>query len=155
MLNWVILFCIFLFYILFIYLFIYRTEMCILFLYLNDRQEDCPYRLIVANNRDEYWDRPTATAAFRGEKQQWIGGLPFLPKCCMWIAFSDNLIWYIFVSFISQTGRNYLDDLLLLDNEYFERMADAIYTKKKEVQLNKIVTKNAYIILTPLNPSFV
>ena len=48
--------------------------MCILFMYLNDKPEQCPYKLIVASNRDEYWDRPTEQAAFRGDRQQWIGG---------------------------------------------------------------------------------
>ena len=54
------------------------SKMCMLFLYLNDNKHECPYRLVVANNRDEYWDRPTATAEFRGDNQQWIGGLLLL-----------------------------------------------------------------------------
>lgn len=49
--------------------------MCILFMYLNDKPDQCPYKLIVASNRDEYWDRPTEQAAFRGDGQQWIGGI--------------------------------------------------------------------------------
>ena len=52
--------------------------MCVLFIYLNDDDHECPYRLVVANNRDEYWGRPTATAEFRGDDQQWIGGLLLL-----------------------------------------------------------------------------
>ena len=41
---------------------------------MNDNEYECPYRLVVANNRDEFWDRPTATAEFRGDNQKWIGG---------------------------------------------------------------------------------
>ena len=55
-----------------------QSKMCVLFVYLNDDDHECPYRLVVANNRDEYWDRPTATAEFRGDDQQWIGGFILL-----------------------------------------------------------------------------
>lgn len=53
--------------------------MCILFMYLNDEPDRCPYKLIVASNRDEYWDKPTDKVAFRGEKQQWIGAIDLTP----------------------------------------------------------------------------
>lgn len=41
--------------------------MCMLFLYVNDDCDDDGYRVIIANNRDEYWDRPTEPASFWGK----------------------------------------------------------------------------------------
>ena len=60
--------------------------MCILFLFLNDDPQRCPFRFIVANNRDEYWDRPTGTAAFRGDEPQWLGG-----------GLSNSVFFFLFV----------------------------------------------------------
>ncbi|XP_052247298.1 transport and Golgi organization 2 homolog isoform X3 [Dreissena polymorpha] len=51
--------------------------MCILFMHLGQSTDG--YRLILANNRDELWDRPTDTAAIRGTARRWIGGF-FVPN---------------------------------------------------------------------------
>ena len=49
--------------------------MCILFFYVNDNPKSCPYKLIVAGNRDELITRPTECAAFRrGKQTEWVGG---------------------------------------------------------------------------------
>ncbi|KAK3085016.1 hypothetical protein FSP39_022925 [Pinctada imbricata] len=37
--------------------------MCLLYVYVNDDPNESNYRLILANNRDEYWDRPTKPLA--------------------------------------------------------------------------------------------
>ncbi|XP_048252436.1 transport and Golgi organization 2 homolog isoform X1 [Haliotis rufescens] len=53
--------------------------MCILFFQLNDREECGAYRLVLANNRDEYWTRPTSTAAYWGEKDNCLSSLDQKP----------------------------------------------------------------------------
>lgn len=52
--------------------------MCLLFVYLTANPAESGYRLIVASNRDEFWNRPTDTAAFRDEAK-WIGGIDLEP----------------------------------------------------------------------------
>ncbi|XP_067673837.1 transport and Golgi organization 2 homolog [Haliotis asinina] len=49
--------------------------MCILFFQLNDKDECGTYRLVLANNRDEYWARPTSTAAYWGENGNFLSSL--------------------------------------------------------------------------------
>lgn len=53
--------------------------MCMLFLYLNDNPQDSPFKMIVASNRDEYINRPTESAAFRGNTTKWVGGIDLVP----------------------------------------------------------------------------
>ena len=48
--------------------------MCILFLYYCDKPSADGYRLIVASNRDEYYDRPTARATFWEKNPHIIAG---------------------------------------------------------------------------------
>ncbi|KAH3891662.1 hypothetical protein DPMN_015767 [Dreissena polymorpha] len=50
------------------------------------------YRLILANNRDELWDRPTDTAAIRGTARRWIGGIDVEPgkEGGTWLGVSEN-----------------------------------------------------------------
>ena len=48
--------------------------MCILFLYYCDKPSADGYRLIVVSNRDEYYDRPTATATFWEKNPKIIAG---------------------------------------------------------------------------------
>ena len=48
--------------------------MCILFLYYCDKPSADGYRLIVASNRDEYYDRPTARATFWEKNPKIIAG---------------------------------------------------------------------------------
>ena len=48
--------------------------MCILFLYYCDKPSADGYRLIVASNRDEYYDRPTARATFWEKNPKMIAG---------------------------------------------------------------------------------
>ena len=40
-----------------------RATMCILFAYINNDAQDGEFQLVLANNRDEFYDRPTAPAA--------------------------------------------------------------------------------------------
>ena len=51
-----------------------RYNMCILFLYYCDKPSADGYRLIVASNRDEYYDRPTARATFWEKNPKIIAG---------------------------------------------------------------------------------
>jgi len=48
--------------------------MCLLFIYIGRPEDGDRYKLILANNRDEYLSRPTGTAEFRGDNIPWIGG---------------------------------------------------------------------------------
>ena len=48
--------------------------MCILFFYLNEAAEEGKYRLILVNNRDEYYTRPTRPAAFWEDNTDCISG---------------------------------------------------------------------------------
>lgn len=50
--------------------------MCILFFYLNPNAEEGRYQLILANNRDEFYTRPTKPAEFWGENNDCISGKP-------------------------------------------------------------------------------
>ncbi|WAR03803.1 TNG2-like protein [Mya arenaria] len=52
--------------------------MCLLFMYTGDGSVG--YKLVLANNRDEFWPRPTDTLKTRGDPQhQWIGGMDLEP----------------------------------------------------------------------------
>ncbi|XP_033738481.1 transport and Golgi organization 2 homolog [Pecten maximus] len=53
--------------------------MCLLFLHVCDTPDVDGYRLILANNRDEYWDRETAQAHFWDPKEELISGLDKKP----------------------------------------------------------------------------
>lgn len=66
--------------------------MCLLFLYINTDKNKGRYSLIVANNRDEYWERPTATMEMKGDKYRWIGGRDQEPgrEGGTWLGFSDT-----------------------------------------------------------------
>ncbi|XP_076106342.1 transport and Golgi organization 2 homolog [Mytilus galloprovincialis] len=48
--------------------------MCLLFIYLNDDECGNGYRLIIANNRDEQWDRPTKPLSFWTDNEDCISG---------------------------------------------------------------------------------
>ena len=48
--------------------------MCILFAYINNDAKDGEYQLVIANNRDEFYDRPTAPAARWQHKPACISG---------------------------------------------------------------------------------
>ncbi|KAL4223792.1 Transport and Golgi organization protein 2 [Mactra antiquata] len=52
--------------------------MCLLFLYVNDDPDENGYRLVLANNRDEFWDRPTDPVDFRDD-YTWVGGADLVP----------------------------------------------------------------------------
>lgn len=47
--------------------------MCLLFVYINNNPDDDGYRLILASNRDEFWQRPTGLVDFR-DNNKWVGG---------------------------------------------------------------------------------
>ncbi|XP_033748314.1 transport and Golgi organization 2 homolog isoform X2 [Pecten maximus] len=53
--------------------------MCLLFLYVCDTAADDGYRLILADNRDEFWDRPTNLAEFWGPKGEILSGVDMEP----------------------------------------------------------------------------
>ena len=55
-------------------LFLFQGVMCLLFIYIGRPEDGDRYKLILANNRDEYLSRPTGTAEFRGDNIPWIGG---------------------------------------------------------------------------------
>ena len=58
-------------------------------------------------------------------------------SCCLF----QTIIKLILLKFFNSTSR-YLDDLLNIDNPYFEQMVDLIYPT--ELQLNKANSKNLY-----------
>ena len=49
--------------------------MCLLFMYLNDDECGNGYRLIIANNRDEQWDKPTKPLSFWTDNEDCISGV--------------------------------------------------------------------------------
>lgn len=51
-----------------------KPNMCILFVYVNNNPTPDGYQLIIANNRDEFYDRPTQPAAFWGKHPHCISG---------------------------------------------------------------------------------
>ncbi|XP_060069099.1 transport and Golgi organization 2 homolog [Ylistrum balloti] len=53
--------------------------MCLLFVYVCDTAADDDYRLIIADNRDEFWDRPTNLAEFWGPQGEIISGVDMEP----------------------------------------------------------------------------
>lgn len=53
--------------------------MCLLFLYICDSAADDGYRLILADNRDELWDRPTNLAEFWGPNGEILSGVDMEP----------------------------------------------------------------------------
>uniref|UniRef100_A0A1Y1MC64 Transport and Golgi organization protein 2 n=2 Tax=Photinus pyralis TaxID=7054 RepID=A0A1Y1MC64_PHOPY len=65
--------------------------MCILFLYTDPSPPSDGYRLIVATNRDEYFDRPTASA-YHSIEENIIGGRDLQPgkEGGMWFGVSLN-----------------------------------------------------------------
>lgn len=48
--------------------------MCILFIYRNPNADSSSYRLIIATNRDEYYNRPTKSAHFWDNYADCLGG---------------------------------------------------------------------------------
>ena len=48
--------------------------MCVTFFYQNEECDPNGYRLVLANNRDERWSRPTKLAQFWGSRQDCISG---------------------------------------------------------------------------------
>lgn len=55
--------------------------MCILFVYINNDPAQDGYQLIIANNRDEFYNRPTKPAAFWEKKPDCISGADLKPGC--------------------------------------------------------------------------
>ena len=53
--------------------------MCILFVYVNDTPKDGTYELIIENNRDEFYARPTKAAHNWTQAPDCIGGLDLQP----------------------------------------------------------------------------
>jgi len=51
-----------------------RPNMCILFMYVNNNPSPDGYQLVIANNRDEFYDRPAQPAAFWEKHPYCIGG---------------------------------------------------------------------------------
>lgn len=49
--------------------------MCIEFVYINNSPPTDGYRLIVSNNRDEYYDRPSKSANFWEDRPDCISGM--------------------------------------------------------------------------------
>lgn len=52
--------------------------MCLLFLYLCDERTEGKYRLIIADNRDEYWDRPTKPLSW-SDNEEYLCGHDLVP----------------------------------------------------------------------------
>ncbi|KAL4223791.1 Transport and Golgi organization protein 2 [Mactra antiquata] len=65
--------------------------MCLLFLYVNDDPDENGYRLVLANNRDELWDRPTDPVNYRDDNK-WVGGADLEPgrEGGTWLGMSTN-----------------------------------------------------------------
>lgn len=53
--------------------------MCLLYFCQSEIWQPGGYRLIIANNRDEFWDRPTKAADFWNSDQSCISGLDMFP----------------------------------------------------------------------------
>ena len=53
----------------------FDSIMCLLFVYLNDEESSDGYRLILVNNRDEEWDRPTKQLQFWTDHTDCISGM--------------------------------------------------------------------------------
>lgn len=51
------------------------ASMCISFIYVNNNPEDCDYQVVIANNRDEFYSRPSKPAGRWPDKPQCISGL--------------------------------------------------------------------------------
>lgn len=58
----------------------FDSIMCLLFVYLNDEESSDGYRLILVNNRDEEWDRPTKQLQFWTDHTDCISGLDQTPR---------------------------------------------------------------------------
>lgn len=52
--------------------------MCIMFVYINNDPTSEDYQLVLVNNRDEFYKRPTKPAAFWEHCQHCIGGMFFM-----------------------------------------------------------------------------
>lgn len=66
--------------------------MCILFFILNENAKDGEYKLILAANRDEYYDRPAQVAGRWKEDESIIGGRDMKPgrEGGTWLAISTR-----------------------------------------------------------------
>ncbi|KAF7992452.1 hypothetical protein HCN44_001777 [Aphidius gifuensis] len=66
--------------------------MCILFIYRNPNADSSSYRLIIATNRDEYYNRPTKSAHFWDNHANCLGGTDEEPgrQGGTWLGLSKN-----------------------------------------------------------------
>ncbi|VDI65902.1 Hypothetical predicted protein [Mytilus galloprovincialis] len=99
--------------------------MCLLFMYLNDDECGNGYRLIIANNRDEQWDRPTKPLSFWTDNEDCISGQDMTPgkENGTWLGVSKRgrigiLLNILGVNDPKKKGRGYLV------NEYISSQKD-------------------------------
>ncbi|KAK6195401.1 hypothetical protein SNE40_000840 [Patella caerulea] len=66
--------------------------MCLLFLLVNNNAKADEYKLVLVNNRDEYWNRPTKLADFWGKDLNCISGLDDEPgrEGGTWLGMNKN-----------------------------------------------------------------
>ncbi|XP_052072930.1 transport and Golgi organization 2 homolog [Mytilus californianus] len=99
--------------------------MCLLFMYLNDDECGDGYRVIIANNRDEQWDRPTKQLSFWTDNEECISGQDMTPgkENGTWLGVSKKgrigiLLNILGVNDCEKKGRGYLV------NEYISSQKD-------------------------------
>ncbi|ESP01734.1 hypothetical protein LOTGIDRAFT_200139 [Lottia gigantea] len=75
-----------------LYTVLWKSEMCILFLYVNNEYQPDEFQLILVNNRDETWDRPTKLADFWSTNKDCISGLDNEPgkEGGTWLGLNKN-----------------------------------------------------------------
>ncbi|KAK7477198.1 hypothetical protein BaRGS_00031583 [Batillaria attramentaria] len=113
--------------------------MCLLFYNVNDAATNDEFSLVLANNRDEYWTRPTKTADFWNSGETCLSGLDQEPGREGGTWFGVNVFGRIgcLVNISSQQdttkrGRGFLVSDFLTSHETLESYSKRIAAEKDE-----------------------
>jgi len=113
--------------------------MCILFFCQSEIWQPGGYRLIIANNRDELWDRPTKSADFWHSDQSCISSLDMLPgrEGGTWMGLNKNGKVGVLLNILGQqspnkAGRGMMVSDYLTGTENLEEYGANIHEKRDE-----------------------
>lgn len=98
-----------------LFLFLCRSsKMCIIFFILNENAKDGEWKLILASNRDEHYERPALVAGPWKEDKSVVGGRDMEPgrEGGSWLAISTKDNTFKFAALLNITGEKRDDDPL-------------------------------------------
>ncbi|XP_005096191.2 transport and Golgi organization protein 2 homolog [Aplysia californica] len=111
--------------------------MCILYFCQSEIWQPDGYRLILANNRDEYWDRPTKEADFWAADKSCISGLDQMPgrEGGTWLGMNSSGKLAVLLNILGQQdpnklGRGHLVTKFISGSEDIDQYGTAIHKQR-------------------------